>query len=504
MNLSLFDEPESTRPPAPLNLPKLLLDIATIYHEPDITRFACAREIMARFPDAKRIEVPSHWQIPELHGDAQNDADWLGIKRETLVLGVRKALKMEANTRSSDWIAPAVANGCASSCAYCVAEGTLISTPQGPVPVEQIRDEVEVIAFDSSSGQLVTAHVCGLASRQASEVLEIDLGDRVLRATAEHPIWTRGGWGEAADLTQGDEILCDESGLNFRAIQSIRRISEPTKVYNFHVPGPESYLANGVVTHNCYVARRKGHANPITTFVNIEAMTTYLARHAARQGVKQTATPADDQKWVYEIGCNSDTSIDAAISGNVRDFVELFTMLPNAKGTFATKWVNREMLGYDPQRKTRVRFSLMPRNMAKLVDVRTSPISERIAAMNDFHEAGYEVNVNFSPVIVADGWLEAYDELWDEMNDVLSPQVKANLVAEIIFLTHHAGLHEVNLEWHPRAEAVLWQPDLQERKMSQNGGENVRYKVSLKQPLVAQFVARMRAKLPQCAVRYAF
>ena len=372
MNLSLFADDAATAPATPLSLPKHLLDIATIYHEPNVFEFARGREIRARFPDANLIEVPSHWQIPELHGDAANDADWLGIKRETLVLGARKAMKMEANTRSSDWIAPAVANGCASACAYC------------------------------------------------------------------------------------------------------------------------------------YAARRKGHANPITTFVNIEQMTKYLARHAARQGTKQAATPADDKLWVYEIGCNSDTSIDAAISDNVRDFVDLFKNLPNAKGTFATKWVNREMLDYDPQGKTRVRFSLMPQRMAKLIDVRTSPISERIAAMNDFHEAGYEVNVNFSPVVIEDGWLEAYDELWDEMNDVLLPQVKADLVAEVIFLTHHAGLHEVNLQWHPRAEKVLWQPDLQERKISQGGGENVRYKVSLKQPLVAQFVARMRAKLPGCRVRYAF
>ena len=211
MNLSLFDDEPNLPPATPLSLPKHLLDIATIYHEPNITQYARAREILARFPDANLIEVPSHWQIPELHGDAANDADWLGVKRQTLVLGVRKAMKMEANTRSSDWIAPAVANGCASACAYCLAAGTLISTPQGSVPVEQIEDGVQVIAFDSSLERLVTARVCGLASRQVSEVLEIDLGDRVLRATAEHPIWTRRGWVKAGDLTPDDEVLCDES-----------------------------------------------------------------------------------------------------------------------------------------------------------------------------------------------------------------------------------------------------------------------------------------------------
>ena len=212
-NLSLFAEPDDpiSAEAKPFGLPKHLLDIGTIYHEPTAFEWARGREIRARFPDAKLIEVPSHWQIPELHGDPANDGDWLGVKRETLVLGVRKALKMETNTRSSDWIAPSVSNGCASSCSYCVAPGTLISTPQGQVPVEQIEDESQVTAYDSSSGQHVTARVCGLASRQVSQVLEIDLGDRVLRATAEHPIWTRRGWVKAGDLSPDDEVLCDEN-----------------------------------------------------------------------------------------------------------------------------------------------------------------------------------------------------------------------------------------------------------------------------------------------------
>ncbi len=45
----------------------------------------------------------------------------------------------------------------------------------------------------------------------------------------------------------------------------------------------------------------------------------------------------------------------------------------------------------------------MPERIAKVVDVRTSSITERIEAINDFVQAGYEVHLNFSPVIVYDG-----------------------------------------------------------------------------------------------------
>lgn len=357
--------------PAP-NLPKNLLDIDTIYLEPSAADFERGREILARFPNAQHIKVPSHWKIPGLHGNEGNARDWLQIKKNVLVLGTRKALKMDANNRSSDFIAPGTASGCAPSCAYC------------------------------------------------------------------------------------------------------------------------------------YVPRHKGFANPITTFVNIEQISDTIARHAAKQGMKLSPTPPDDDLWVYELGCNSDSSIDATICDNVRDLVALFRTIPNAKATFATKWVNREMLGYDPQGKTRVRFSLMPHAMAKLVDIRTSPVRERIAALNDFVEAGYEVNVNFSPVIVGEGFLDDYDALFEEVDAALSPAAKAQMAAEVIFLTHNAALHEVNLQWHPRAETVLWQPALQESKISGMGGHNVRYKVKLKGPLVEQFCARLRARMPYCAIRYAF
>ena len=46
--------------------------------------------MLARWPDAERVEVASHWQIPELAGDEANVARWVRIKTEALVLGVKK------------------------------------------------------------------------------------------------------------------------------------------------------------------------------------------------------------------------------------------------------------------------------------------------------------------------------------------------------------------------------------------------------------------------------
>lgn len=123
---------------------------------------------------------------------------------------------------------------------------------------------------------------------------------------------------------------------------------------------------------------------PMTLFINIEKIMGYPERHAARQDRKLLPALTDPEFWVYEIVENGDCSADAAICDNVKDLVHLFRRLDNAKLTFANKFVNRELLNYDPQRKTRIGFSLMPHQMPKLVDVRTTPLRERIAVMKDF------------------------------------------------------------------------------------------------------------------------
>lgn len=350
-----------------------LLRVEKIYHEPNVGDYARGREILDRFPDAERVEVPSHWNIPELHGDPGGIKNWNKNKKTVLVLGVKKGLGIRSFYRSADFIAPSQANGCAMACGYC------------------------------------------------------------------------------------------------------------------------------------YVGRRKGYANPITTFVNAEEIMGAVERHAAKQGFKFEGTQADPELWVYELGTNSDLSVDAAVGGNVRDLVGLFRELPNAKATFATKFVNRDLLDYDPKGKTRLRFSLMPPEISKLVDVRTSRVEDRVAAINDFVEAGYEVNVNFGPVIVKDGWQQDYVGLFRMLDDALSPAAKRQLAAEIIFLTHTRELHEVNLGWHPDGEKVLWRPEIQEYKTSQASGERVlRYERNLKRGMVREFRALLAEHAPYCRIRYAF
>lgn len=133
---------------------------------------------------------------------------YLQEKREGMKTKPLKKLVIKPNNQSADFIAPPFAVGCEMACSYCIEEGTMISTPSGQVPVEQIQDGDVVFAFDSSTEQLVEAHVQGTAQRDVEELIEIEVEGAVIRASLEHPFLTQRGWIKAGDLLETDELIC--------------------------------------------------------------------------------------------------------------------------------------------------------------------------------------------------------------------------------------------------------------------------------------------------------
>lgn len=271
-------------------------------------------------------------------------------------------------------------------------------------------------------------------------------------------------------------------------------------------------LANGCFggCAYCYVDRHK-KVNPITLFTNVDEILIAIDTHVNSLAWPKPANQTDSTYWTYDIGCNSDISVDYGLSDGIEEVFAFFRDHERAKATFATKFVNQALLNFDPKRKVRIRFSLMPAYVSKLVDVRTDAIEKRIAAINDFYDAGYEVHVNFSPVIVYSGpdgdrrrWREDYRHLFRQLDAGVRPDVREQLKCEVIFLTHNQWQHQANLAINPKAEELLWVPELQENKRSQFGGWNIRYDHQLKAKMIAVFEQLITEEIPWCSIRYIF
>jgi spore photoproduct lyase len=203
----------------------------------------------------------------------------------------------------------------------------------------------------------------------------------------------------------------------------------------------------------------------------------------------------------YDISCNEDFGLHAKYHNWKRIF-EFFRDHDKAMGTFATKTVPEEFLQFFPNGKIRIRFSLMPQNLADVLEPNTAPIINRIEAIDRFIRAGYDVHVNFSPVVYYTGWLDDYRQLFDLLDVYVKS--KDRVFAEVIFLTHNETKHQYNIDNGIKGEDLLWNPSMQETKKSQYGGKNIRYKYKSKELMIAQWRNLHDQLIPWNKIRYIF
>lgn len=251
----------------------------------------------------------------------------------------------------------------------------------------------------------------------------------------------------------------------------------------------------------CYMKRHKPEGLSVAT--NTMDILTEINSHAYFSTVEK---PNQTGEYVtYDISCNEDFALHA----KYHDWKTIFSFFrdhPLAMGSFATKYVNGDLSLFNPEGKIRIRFSLMPEKWRKILEPNTSSIDERLRAVKWFIDAGYEVHLNFSPVIVHDLWLTEYEFLFDLISKYcyMNHWPQNSVKAEVIFLTHNEQKHLYNLQHNLPGEELIWVPKIQESKISQYGGKNIRYEHNRKADYIKQFVELHNEHIPWNTIRYIF
>ena len=249
----------------------------------------------------------------------------------------------------------------------------------------------------------------------------------------------------------------------------------------------------------CYMKRHLPQGLSIAG--NSDTILQEIDRHAHFFADVEKPNQTHEHFVTYDISCNEDFALHAKFHDWEKIF-EFFQDHDIAMASMATKIVPERFLKLRPDGKVRIRFSLMPQRMSTIMEPKTALISDRIQAIDRFIDAGYDVHVNYSPIILYKGWREDYAELFKEVDSTV---INKDVVkAECIMLTHNEGKHEVNVANGVEGEHLLWNPTLQEPKTSQYGGKNVRYKRHLKAEAIAQFKELHSNMIPWNTIRYIF
>ena len=251
----------------------------------------------------------------------------------------------------------------------------------------------------------------------------------------------------------------------------------------------------------CYM--RRNNKKGLTIASNTNEILDNIARHLWLLKWPKTPNQTHNKYYTYDFSCNEDYVLHLKYHDWELMF-DYFKAEPKAMGTAATKYVNKDLLKYNADKKIRIRFSIMPQVLSDKLEPGTSKIVDRIKAVNDFYQAGYDVHLNYSPIIMYDNFTKDYRELFKLVDSIIDKSIQKEVKAECIFLTHNKKMHDYNMLTNTKGEEYLWTPEFQENKISQYGGSNIRYNRFHKKKYIKAFESMHQDSIGWQEIRYIF
>lgn len=258
------------------------------------------------------------------------------------------------------------------------------------------------------------------------------------------------------------------------------------KTSDFLVP----YTSSGCIAMclYCYLVCNYNKCAYLRLFVNREQMLDKIKKVANQS----------DKDLTFEIGSNSDLILENTITGNLNWTIENFQNQEKGKLTLPTKFdMVDPILPLNHQGKVIIRMSVNPKEIIRTIEIGTSPLENRVKAINQLAEAGYPIGILIAPVILVEGWKEKYKELILYLAQNLTAQAKKTAFFEIIFMTYSYIHRKINEEAFPTL-LNLYNPNI----MTGRGKGKYTYNKEVRQEAEVFLKELMRKYFPQNEIKY--
>lgn len=159
----------------------------------------------------------------------------------------------------------------------------------------------------------------------------------------------------------------------------------------------------------------------------------------------------------------------------LHDYLKMYDDHPTLNTTMATKYpglLNLDVNHFN--KKPRVRVSLMPQVYSDVLEPKMQRILSRIHDVNRLKDLGWEVHINYSPLIFVKGWRQEYNDLFKSVLEIAGENK-----CEVIALTNHAN--QMNKASVEAQELMKYSSEIK------NKDGVMRYPLSYKTKLIAQF-----------------
>ena len=188
----------------------------------------------------------------------------------------------------------------------------------------------------------------------------------------------------------------------------------------------------GCVDTYCYMSRYNGKR----VFVNENINEVFNSVVEWEKTYTKVPNQQDPIYTMVDIACNSDLVLmQKHVPGTLHNYLKMYDNHPQLNSTMATKYPSLLKLDVTKfNKKPRVRVSLMPQRFADVLEPKMQKVAKRIPEINRLKDLGWEVHVNYSPLVFYKKWKQDYSELFKIVKDIAGVNK-----CEVIALTNHAN-----------------------------------------------------------------
>ena len=286
-------------------------------------------------------------------------------------------------------------------------------------------------------------------------------------------------------------VVASESARNLQPIP-------PSADWQFHI-------AEGCPAHcqYCYLAGSLS-GPPITrVYANLPEILAGLPRFLGAGRVTSASERRRNEGTTFEVSCYTDPLGIEHLTGSLAESIHHFGQW---QAPVQLRWTTKfdgvaDLLALPHQRRTRVRFSVNAREVARNLEGGTASMPARLDALRQMARAGYPVGLTIAPVMALENWQPQYRELLQSAAAVLEDIPDLDLTIEMITHRFNPKSKLVQLAWYPKTTLDL-DESARAKKMTKFGSTKFVYPKPLMTEMRNWFETAITENLPQAQILY--
>lgn len=272
----------------------------------------------------------------------------------------------------------------------------------------------------------------------------------------------------------------------------------PSADWQFHI-------AQGCPAHcqYCYLAGSLSGPPVTRAYANLPDILEGLRPYVGKGQVTSKSRNRAAEGTTFEASCYTDPLGIEHLTGGLEAAIRFFG---EWDAPVQLRWTtkfdavgNLERLAH--RGRTRVRFSINARAVARDFEGGTAGVERRLNALRTMALAGYPVGITIAPIMPVPQWQDEYSDLLRSVAKAVEGIERLDMTAELITHRFTPGSKEVLLSWYPRTTLDL-REDARSEKRTKFGGFKYVYPKEAMGEMRAFFESTLSALLPNIRVLY--